>query len=245
MRRDLISLAVAVVGVPLVIFLIFRQFPDGPPTVLAFPKPTHRVAVAVKAALDEEMSSVTLGQVDFGFWQPTAGPTPVKPPVVGQFPIAENDPYFWVIIPADPAQGIKQPFTTLVQLTNGISFDATTKQGRTVQVEVRDDPIGDGGVVDCSGDAALAARLSPRIAYHLAHPKHPHDSPEDRADLMAFFQFKSSPALGGPAFLPVGIPVGVMPTALPPSDPFFSGVKADDNRDFPQSTGLDRFVGDH
>ena len=190
MRRSLINLALALVLVPATVAMVVRRIPDAPVSVLAFPKPTHRVAVAVDEAMRAELASVVPGNCklsqDYSLMRPNG-----RPPTIDKFVIPEDYPAFWW----DPGAPATAPMASTLY---GMRFDGTTRDGRSVQVTVKNDPIGEGSIVDCHGDVALARALELRIAYRLAHPKHKHESPEDRAALMAFFA-TNMPAAKTPA----------------------------------------------
>ena len=199
-RRDLIPGLLALMLVPLTVATVLRLFPDPPRTKLAFPRPTHRVAVALDRALRDQGATVgrpvnTSFNQDMRFRTVTGAPPPA-----GSIVLKDDDPAFWI------AQGkSKQP--RLMRLTKAV-FAGTTRDGRAFEATIEPDPIVEGTVIDFHGDAALAEALSSRISLALDLPGAPHDSPEDRAALAQFFQ--------GPTPTPAPTPPTV---AAPPPGP--------------------------
>ena len=198
MRRNLMPAILALVLVPATVVTVLRLMPEPPPSVLAFPNPTHRVAVAVDAAMRSELTSVS-ALANSSFSQDlrfmTAGGTF---PTVGQAEIKEGDPAFWV--------GLGGSVPRLMRLQQA-EITATTRDGRSVKATIKPDPFVEGSVVDFHGDAEIARVLSGKIAERLAHPAHKHESPEDRAALQAFF---------GPTKATVA---GITPAVLVPPPP--------------------------
>jgi hypothetical protein len=209
MRRNLIHLALALVLVPATVAMVLALMLKAP-SVLAFPKPTHRVAVAVDEAMRSELASVDRGEGKFanhwGLTRPDG-----RNPVMGEVQIPEDYPAFWSTTPGNSDQRpsfrdmFSQDYAFRIPLPlyarskktgpklvtlNEIEFDGRSRDGLAVTVTVRIDTIGQGSIVDFHGNSRLARILSDRIADHLAHPRHKHESPEDRAALMAFFGAK-------------------------------------------------------
>ena len=94
----------------------------------------------------------------------------------GQYPLPEGSNFFWDTMKAAPPAVLPAMGPQLVTLTN-LDLTGKARDGREVHVTIQDDPFGQGCVVDCHGDEALARALAPRIADRLAHPLHKHDSP--------------------------------------------------------------------
>jgi hypothetical protein len=207
MRRNLMPAVLAVVLVPATVVTVLRLMPEPPPSVLAFPEPTHRVAMAVDGVMRSEMASV-VGPSNASFSQDlrfmTANGTF---PTVGQVKIAEGDPAFWI--------GLGGAAPRLMRLQRA-EFTAMTREGRSIKATIKGDPFVEGSVVDFHGDAAVARIVSEKIARRLAHPEHNHESPEDRAALMAFFDPKR---VSGPATVPTLDPAVRKAAAPPELDP--------------------------
>jgi len=215
MRRNLFPMVLARVLVPLTGAAILRLMAEPPPSVLAFPKPTHRVAVAVEAAMRAELASVTrFGNLSFSQdmrFMTGAG----KFPTVGEATIPEDDPAFW-----NGIGGATRP--TLMRL-QGMDIEGITRDGRSVKATIKPDPFGDGSVVEFDGDSEIARALSGKIADRLAHPAHRHESPEDRAALTAFFSPNPAtiPGVAQPFTnnAPAKLDPAVSPAASPGVDP--------------------------
>jgi hypothetical protein len=178
MRRNLMPAILALVLVPATVVTVLRLMPEPPPSVLAFPYPTHRLAVAVDAAMRSEMTSVAVpAKSSFSQDMRFMGANGTFP-TVGQVEIKEGDPAFWF--------GLGTSAPKLMRLQDS-EITATARDGRGVIATIKGDPFGEGSVVDFHGDAEVAHLLSGKIAERLAHPVHKHESPEDRAALQAFF----------------------------------------------------------
>jgi hypothetical protein len=202
MRRNLLPAILALVMVPSTVVTVLRVIPEPPPSVLAFPRPTHRLAVAVDAAMRAELTSVA-GPANSSFSQDMRFMTAKGTfPTVGQVELKEDDPAFWIGL------GGSTPRLMRLQATE---FSATTRDGRSIKATIKGDPFGEGSVVDFHGDAEIARVLSGKIADRLARPAHKHESPEDRAALQAFFG--STPGTFA------GIPPAIAPPLPAPLDP--------------------------
>lgn len=180
MRRNLITAILALVLVPLTVATILRLIPEPPPTEIAYPRPMYRVAVALMGAMRDELTAVTWNQRNASFggdvrFRSANG----RYPAIDEIELGENDPAFWITF-----SGAGAP--SLMRL-NYFEIEGTTRDGRPVRASVYGDPFGKGSVVDFHGDPGSARLLSGRIAHRLAHPAHKHGTPEDRADLDAFF----------------------------------------------------------
>jgi hypothetical protein len=195
MRRNLFHAGLALLLVPATVFLVLKKMPEPSQGVLAFKKPTHRVAVAVDEAMRLELASVIHGQFDMGFESLAVMPNG-KPIMIGEIP--KDSPAFWFPVQGLPAPNPSSPILTRVNLEK-MDFAGKTRNGREVTVTVKNDPIGEGSLVDFHGDEALARALTARIADRLAHPKHDHESSEDRDALIAFFgtmKLQTTPPVG-------------------------------------------------
>src|SRR4051794_23977935 len=94
-RRDLISLALAVVLVPATVAAVLAVMTPAP-TVLAFPKPTHRVAVAVDEAMRAELATVVRSEGEFTEDSDLENPDG-SPPEMDKFQIPYDDSALWLI----------------------------------------------------------------------------------------------------------------------------------------------------
>lgn len=187
MRHHLIPGLMALVLVPLTAATVLRLIPDPPPTELAFPRPTHRVAVAVEAAMRAEVASVSRKTPSIGGPHHGSMNAADHVPKMGVDRLPEDYSAFWDIRPPTYAA------PTLNHLYR-MDFEGRTRDGRTITATVRDDPLGEGSVVDFLGDAEAARLLGGKIADRLAHPGHPHESRADRAALTYFFGPEPQPA---------------------------------------------------
>jgi len=185
MRRNLIPGALALLLVPATVATTLALIPEPLPTRLAFPRPAHRLAVAVDAALRAEVSTVKRGRFssssDLQYLKANG-----RFPTMDQLRLPPDYRGLWL-----PFAGPSQPCSLVV--INEFNLEAKTRDGRDVLVTIRPDPIGEGSVVEFRGEARLAQALAPKIAEQLARPAHPHESDEDRAALIAFFGPRPTP----------------------------------------------------
>jgi hypothetical protein len=178
MRRNLLPAILALVLVPSTVVTVLRMMPEPPPSVLAFPDPTHRLALAVEAAMRSDLTSVA-GPANSSFMQDMRFVT-----ASGSFSTASQ-----VKLPEDDSSfliGLGGSKPTLMRLQQA-EFSGKARDGRTIKATIKGDPFAEGSVVDFHGDSEIARVLSGKIADNLAYPPHKHESPEDRAALQAFF----------------------------------------------------------
>jgi hypothetical protein len=219
MRRHLIPAALALLLVPATVATVLRLMAEPPPSVLAFRRPTHRLAVAVEGAMRAELASVTWS-TDMGFVGDFSIPI-VNDPLskVVEAKIPEDDSAF-LGHPGNPPPGLLPPGSSLsptLMTLDRMELEGKARGGRTVKATITGDRFGEGSVVDFHGDAEAARVLSGPIADRLAHPAHKPGSPEDRAALTAFFGPKPA-RTKGPATLDPAIQKAAGPPGVDPED---------------------------